>query len=180
MKYSNVHGQLWLGTPLPNQAMSSELQFSEQWLFRPSFIFNSLMPSLLCFAPTYGSGFESLCHWLDGLEPGSGSRWRAQLGEELCGQSHHRGHKERRVLQAAHILQHGPLQVAEILRPSPTVPLHCTPLIYPCFVPPYWTYLIQQDKCQWLIDDWSGATCAGRDGVQVRVTVSNGQALVWV
>lgn len=75
-----------------------------------------LMPLSHIFVSTStcGPGFESLCLRLDGLELGFEPTRRTQLGQELCGQSNNRGQRERFVLQAADVLQHGPLQVEHL------------------------------------------------------------------
>ncbi|XP_039558168.1 lysosomal acid glucosylceramidase-like isoform X4 [Passer montanus] len=63
-----------------------------------------------CPAPP---GHEPLCVWLDRLEPGPGPSGRPQLGQELCGQPRHRGRQQGCLLQAAHVLPPGALQVGQ-------------------------------------------------------------------
>uniref|UniRef100_A0A8B9GGL8 Glucosylceramidase n=1 Tax=Amazona collaria TaxID=241587 RepID=A0A8B9GGL8_9PSIT len=54
---------------------------------------------------------EPLCVRLDRLEPGPGHEGGPQLGQELRGQPRHRGQQQGHLLQAAHVLPHGALQV---------------------------------------------------------------------
>uniref|UniRef100_A0A8B9QI28 Glucosylceramidase n=1 Tax=Apteryx owenii TaxID=8824 RepID=A0A8B9QI28_APTOW len=62
-------------------------------------------------APPLLPGPEPLRGGLDRLEPGAGPAGGPQLGQELRGQPHHCGPQQGRLLQAAHVLPPGALQV---------------------------------------------------------------------